>query len=184
MAANITDRRAPMAAAPMKYGDDGSADWGNMWDSFCALALDGGPPHRATMLHAPQPAHNDSAAYAAVVAEIRRGIELVSGLTTEPGAPGWVAVRCTDAAMAAWLAEAITGENVQARSEGRNLYVPAGEDWALSGEIKNVITAVAKTTHYWGEHVPPAMKQTMALQLRIEHWARSLRRRLQQSSHR
>jgi hypothetical protein len=25
---------APMAAAVMKYREDGSVDWGNMWDSF------------------------------------------------------------------------------------------------------------------------------------------------------
>jgi len=32
----------------------------------------------------------------------------------------------------------------------------------------NVITAVAKTTHYWGEHVPAQVKQTFELQARLE----------------
>jgi len=35
------------------------------------------------------------------------------------------------------------------------------------GEIKNVITAVAKTTHYWGEHVPVEVKQTFELQAQL-----------------
>lgn len=46
------DKCAPMAPAPMKYLADGSVDWGNMWDTFCVLAQDGGPPHRPTMLRA------------------------------------------------------------------------------------------------------------------------------------
>lgn len=179
MAQTTTDRRAPMAAAPMKYRDDGSADWGNMWDSFCVLALDGGPPHRGSMLYAREAVRHDSPEYAAVVAEITRGIALVSGLEATPATPGWIAVHCPDAAMAAWLSEAIAGENVQARSEGATLFVPAADDFSLTGEIKNVITAVAKTTHYWHDHVPPAMKQTLAMQLRLEGWAGKLRRLVQ-----
>lgn len=165
-----------MAAAPMKYRDDGSADWGNMWDSFCALALDGGPPHRDTMLHASHDIRHQGEQYTAVVDEIVRGIALVSGLQAAAATPGWIAVDCRDAAMAAWLSEAINGENVQARSQGATLFVPAGDNWQLCGEIKNVITAVAKTTHYWHEHVPPASKQTLALQLLLERWLSRLRR--------
>lgn len=171
-----SDPRAPMAAAPMRYRDDGSADWGNMWDSFCALALDGGPPHRGSMLHTPPAVRHDTLEYNAVVAEIVRGIGLVSGLAAAAATPGWVAVQCPDAAMADWLSEAINGENVQARCQGATLFVPAGDDWQLSGEIKNVITAVAKTTHYWHAHVPPATKQALALQLRLQGWLGKLRR--------
>lgn len=29
-----TDGEPIMAAAPMRYRDDGSVDWGNMWDDF------------------------------------------------------------------------------------------------------------------------------------------------------
>ena len=50
MSSSELDQCAPMAAAPMKYQPDGSVDWGNMWDSFCVLAREGGPPHRGTML--------------------------------------------------------------------------------------------------------------------------------------
>jgi sirohydrochlorin cobaltochelatase len=43
-------------------------------------------------------------------------------------------------------------ENVLARREGSTLYLPAGPDFTLGGEIKNVVTVVAKTYHYWLEH--------------------------------
>jgi sirohydrochlorin cobaltochelatase len=78
--------------------------------------------------------------------------------------------------MARWLAEAITEENVQARAEGAQLYVPIGDYFSLKGEIKNVITAVAKTTHYWREHLPPAVKQTLAAQIRVEQISRQFNR--------
>ena len=32
------------------------------------------------------------------------------------------------------------------------VFVPAGPDFALEHEIKNVVTVVAKTVHYWTEH--------------------------------
>jgi sirohydrochlorin cobaltochelatase len=165
--ADVTDKRAPMASAPMKYAPDGSVDWGNMWDSFCVLAREGGPPHRATMLHADETSDPTSAAYQTVVAEIVRGIGAVSGLRASAAAPGWVAVECASPAQASWLAESIIEEHVQARCEGALLLVPAGQHFTLKGEIKNVITAVAKTTHYWSEHLPPDAKRALALQLQL-----------------
>lgn len=50
--ANGKDKRAPMASAPMQYRENGEVAWGEMWESFCALALDGGPPHRGELLTA------------------------------------------------------------------------------------------------------------------------------------
>jgi sirohydrochlorin cobaltochelatase len=38
------------------------------------------------------------------------------------------------------------------RREDAVLYLPAGCGFTLDGEIKNVVTAVAKTHHYWIEH--------------------------------
>jgi len=38
------------------------------------------------------------------------------------------------------------------RGAGAAIFLPAGPDYALEGEIKNVVTAVAKTYHYWTEH--------------------------------
>ena len=34
MSDSPNDPAAPMAAAPMRYTEDGAVDWGNMWDSF------------------------------------------------------------------------------------------------------------------------------------------------------
>jgi sirohydrochlorin cobaltochelatase len=161
------DRRAPMAPAPMKFNDDGSVAWGEMWDSFCVLALDGGPRHRETMLHGDPTSDTASEAYRAAVTEITRGVTLVSGLSAEPGEPGWVTIHCHTAGMARWLSEAIVEENVAARASGPTLLVPVGEHFALNGEVKNVVTAVAKTTHYWREHLPAEVKQTLELQARL-----------------
>jgi sirohydrochlorin cobaltochelatase len=168
MASNELDKRAPMAAAPMKYQPDGSVDWGDMWDSFCVLAREGGPPHRGTMLQAQADADTTSAGYCFAVEEICRGIDAVSGLQAVPAEPGWIAVECWSAGMVRWLADSIQAENVAARAEQTRLLLPVGDYFTLKGEIKNVITAVAKTTHYWGEHVPAEVKQTFELQAQLE----------------
>jgi len=181
MAISNAERSAPMAAAPIKYQPDGSVDWSDMWDSFCVLAREGGPPHRGNMIYADEDADITSDGYRFAVAEIIRGTAAVSGLVALPSVPGWIAVQCGSASMASWLAESIGQENVEARAEGSRLLVPVGAHYTLKGEIKNVITAVAKTTHYWGEHVPPEVKQTLALQAQLAHvkaqvasWLRSV----------
>lgn len=171
------DKAAPMAPAPMRYTPDGRVDWGNMWDSFCALALDGGPPHRGTLLAPGDAAEPAGPAYLAVVAELARGIGAVSGLAAAAAEPGWLAVRCASPGMARWLAEAIQHENVVARHAGELLYVPAGADYKLKGEVKNVITAIAKTTHYWREHLPQAAKDAVEAQERLAGLWRGVRRR-------
>lgn len=162
-----TDKRAPMASAPMVYREDGEVDWGNMWDSFCVLALDGGPPHRGTMLYAQEDADPANPNYEYAAQEIIRGIHEVSPLHARLDKTGWLAMNTESAAYAKWVAEAICEENVQARSEGSTLFVPVGDYFTLKGEIKNVITAVAKTTHYWVEHLPPDVKRTLALQAQL-----------------
>jgi sirohydrochlorin cobaltochelatase len=160
----IDDKAAPMASAPMRYREDGEVDWGNMWDSFCVLAREGGPPHRATMLLPEQDSQIEAETYNKVVHEIMRGIREVSGYEAEPAEPGWIAVKCQSSEMVRWLAEAIVMENVQAGQstrDGKLLLVPAGAHYTLKGEIKNVVTAVAKTTHYWREHLSPDVKTAL-----------------------
>jgi len=51
-----------------------------------------------------------------------------------------------------WLLQAILVENVAVRREGNVLFLPAGPAFRIDHEIKNVVTVVAKTTHYWREH--------------------------------
>jgi sirohydrochlorin cobaltochelatase len=42
------------------------------------------------------------------------------------------------------------------RREDKTLYYPAAPYFRLEKEIKNVITVIAKTNHYWQEHIAPA----------------------------
>jgi len=149
---------APMGSAPIRYDDDGQVAWDRMWTDFCDLALAGGPPHRDVALEPvdPREAALDPDAYARVAAEIERGLRLVTGLSTVRGAqPGWVGLVCDDDAMALWLLRAIEVENVSVRRDGAVLWLPAGPAFRLDKEIKNVVTAVAKTHHYWLEHRYP-----------------------------
>ena len=167
--AEPNDPRAPMPAAPMVYRDDGGVDWGNMWDTFCALALDGGPTHRdeVNAISASTAVNPQHPTYAFAVAEICRGIFEVSGFHATAAEPGWIAVPCAFAGQAGWLAAAIEVEHVAAREQNGVLYVPVAETFTLKGEIKSVITVVAKTTHYWTEHLPPEVKRSLALQAKL-----------------
>jgi hypothetical protein len=145
-----------MGSATLRYDDEGRVPWDKIWTSFCDLAMAGGPPHRGTLLEAltPEQAMADPVRYASVVSELRRGIELASGLATlESATPGWVGVCCADSAMAAWMLRAILVENVMVRREGNVLFLPAGSSFRIEKEIKNVVTCVAKTAHYWQAHL-------------------------------
>jgi len=158
------DKAAPMPAGPIVYREDGAIDWANMWDSFCVLAQEGGPPHRGELLEAPANPDTTSEGYDFAMTEIARGIWEVAELTAVPATPGWLEILCHSEGQARWLAEAIAEENVQARHDGDLLFVPVGDQFRLKKEIKNVITAVAKTTHYWQEHLAVEVKQTLAFQ--------------------
>jgi hypothetical protein len=75
---------------------------------------------------------------------------------------GWLRVECYSEAMAGWLVRAITVENVSARSTGAMLELPASPQFRLEKEIKNVITVIAKTCHYWLEHMPRTQQRAIA----------------------
>jgi sirohydrochlorin cobaltochelatase len=53
-------------------------------------------------------------------------------------------------------------ENVAARSHGRALFLPAAPHFQIDKEIKNVVTVIAKTTHYWMGHMSRAQKSAIA----------------------
>jgi hypothetical protein len=158
-----------MGSAGLKFGADGRVAWDEIWGSFCDLAMAGGPPHRGTIL---EPGGSEEIAgqgerYREVMEEICRGVGMVTGLHAEPSEDaGWVRMYCTSAAMAGWLARAIVMENVCARYKGLALYLPAGPGYRLEKEIKNVVTATAKTTHYWMEHMSEEQQQAIADVLR------------------
>ncbi len=149
-------RPESMGSAELKYDDEGKVAWDQIWTSFCDLALAGGPPHRGTLLEAVTTADviAEPEQYKAVVEEIKRGIQMITGLPMVlSSTPGWVGVRCNNIEMAVWLMRAIIVENIMVRREGEVLYLPAGPRFTIKREIKNVITAVAKTTHYWSAHL-------------------------------
>jgi sirohydrochlorin cobaltochelatase len=161
-----------MGSAGLKYGFDGKVAWDEMWGSFCDLAMAGGPPHKGTLL---EPASRAVVAaqanrYAGVLREVRRGIMLVTGLhVRESPTPGWIRVTCFSRAMAGWLLRAIVMENVAARATSRALDLPLSPDYRLAKEMKNVITVIAKTCHYWLGHTPCAQQRAIAdLLLRME----------------
>lgn len=146
---------APMGAAPLRFDLDGNVAWDQIWTDFCDLALAGGPSHRGTLLEpvTPEAVRADLAGYERVLAELERGLRMVTDLpTVRSQAPGWIGVVCQSEEMALWMLRAIVVENISVRREGTVLFLPAGPDFRLEHEIKNVITAVAKTYHYWTEH--------------------------------
>jgi Ni2+-binding GTPase involved in maturation of urease and hydrogenase len=147
----------PMGAAPFVWRSDGRPDWRVMWESFCDLALHGGPPHRGPDRALRAPAGGEGGACPpAMLTEIRRGIWETTGLYAEAAEPGWLAVTCESPAMAAWLAGAIVLENVEARAQDDRLLLPAGTGYRLDDEVKSTITVVAKTHHHWDAHGPGA----------------------------
>jgi sirohydrochlorin cobaltochelatase len=151
----VQEPASAMSAAPFVYRDDGLPDWGVMWGNFCELALFGGPPHRGddSAIRAGEPvAAGEGNRGFDPIAEIARGVFETTGLEVVAAEPDWLAVRCDSPKMAAWLCAAIILENVDARSEGSRLFVPARPDYRLKDEVKSVITVVAKTHHYWLEH--------------------------------
>lgn len=169
---------APMSAAPIRYAEDGSVDWGNMWDSFCALALTGGPAHRGTDNTVRADPNSDpiDPAYQIAVGEIVRGVHLVSGLKARADKPGWVAIECASEGMASWLGDAARAENVEFRNAGNLLLAPCAANFRTEKEIKSVITVVAKTTHYWQDHIPSEVKSTMIMEDRFNRIGQSIKK--------
>jgi sirohydrochlorin cobaltochelatase len=145
-----------MGSAGLRFDPNGKVAWNEMWDTFCDLAMAGGPPHKGRLLEPAEPADIEARPdqYAAVVEEICRGIKMVTGFDVEPApTPGWVRVTCESEAMAGWLLRAITIENVAAQADGADLDLPASPDYRVEKEIKNVVTVIAKSCHYWQEHM-------------------------------
>jgi sirohydrochlorin cobaltochelatase len=147
-----------MGSAGLKFAPDGQVAWNEMWATFCDLAMAGGPPHKGALLEPASRAAVETSPerYGQVVGEICRGVEMVTDLGAYAApVPGWIHVDCFSEAMAGWLLRAIVMENVSARTEGLVLALPAGPDYRLEKEIKNVVTVIAKTSHYWLGHILP-----------------------------
>jgi sirohydrochlorin cobaltochelatase len=158
-------RPAPMRSAGLKYGADGRVAWNEIWGSFCDLAMAGGPPHKGKLLEPGVEAdiNAEFGRYDAVAEEVCRGIRMATGLRSYVSpTPGWVCVTCLSDGMADWLARAIVMENVAARRSGAVLELPVAPHFRLEKEIKNVVTVIAKTCHYWMGHIPAAQQRAIA----------------------
>ena len=159
-------RPAPMKSAGLKYADDGSVAWDRIWGSFCDLAIAGGPPHKGALLGpgTPDEIAAAPARHRDVVDEICRGVTMTTELPAEASpVPGWIRVQCYSETMASWLLRAIVVENVAVQAGGRAIDLPAAPGFRLEKEIKNVITVVAKTCHYWMGHMPREQKESIAI---------------------
>jgi sirohydrochlorin cobaltochelatase len=133
--------------------------WDEMWGSFCDLAMAGGPPHRGTLLLS-----GGADSTGVVVNEIVRGIGMVTGLDVEVSSnPGWVRVSCPMPGRAGWLARAIAMENVSVVAEADSIELPVGPEYRIEKEVKNVITVIAKTTHYFVDHIGAGQRRDIAL---------------------
>jgi len=151
----------PMRSAGLKYRVDGTVAWDQIWGSFCDLAMAGGPPHKGRLLEPGRVVDIEAQPerYEEVAEEICRGVRMAADLDAEPSPiPGWVRVlglsHGNNHAMSGWLLRAIVMENVAARSHGKTLDLPAAPHFRLDKEIKNVVTVIAKTCHYWLGHMP------------------------------
>jgi hypothetical protein len=118
-----------------------------------------------------------SPAYQTAATEIIRGIRLVSGLEAALAEPGWMAVECGSASKARWLSEQIVQEQVAATYRGVQLWVPVDGRFTVDNEIKSVITVLAKTTHYWRNHLSAEVKNSLAWEEKLKTgwtWLRRL----------
>jgi sirohydrochlorin cobaltochelatase len=156
---------APMPSAGLRYNVDGKVAWDRIWGSFCDLAMAGGPPHKGTLLEPGRRSDIEAQPdrYDEVAEEICRGVRMAADLDAEPSpSPGWVRVLCSNQGMSGWLLRAIVMENVAVRSAKTGFDVPAAPHFRLEKEIKNVVTVVAKTSHYWMGHMPRSQQRTIA----------------------
>jgi sirohydrochlorin cobaltochelatase len=158
----------PMRSAGLVFDAAGRVAWDEIWGSFCDLAMAGGPPHKGTLLQpgTPEQIAAEPARYRTAVDEICRGIRMVcESVAVNPSPdPGWVRVSCAIPGMAGWLVRAIAMENVSVRTLNphQDLDLPAGPHYRLEKEIKNVITVIAKTSHYFAHHMESGRQQAIA----------------------
>jgi sirohydrochlorin cobaltochelatase len=147
-------KNTPMASAPFVYDKEGNIAWDKMWDSFCYLAKEGGPPHRESPLkHIPaQDIKFDSVEYQKAINEVSRAYALLTPYSSRDCKNGWIEVKLHSMHMATWFAEIINLENVECRQKEKYIYLPISHTYTLEKEVKNLVTVLAKAHHYWSQH--------------------------------
>lgn len=142
-----------MSSAPFVYEEDGTVAWNKMWNTFCYLAVEGGPPHRGTKLIGRGNTNDPSQKlYKDAVTEILRAYKLLIPYKVRHHETGWLAIKLHTANMARWFETIINEENVECRRTGKIIFLPVNDDYTLEKEIKNVITVMTKAYHYWRDH--------------------------------
>ena len=144
-----------MGSAKLKRDADGRVVWGEIWTTFCHLALAGGPPHRGRLLP-PVPtgeAKEHPAEQHAVVAEIEARHPIDDGFEDRAQPHARLDRRALLRRRHGRLAGAGDCRRECHRPARRNvLYVPAGPHFQIEKEIKNVVVSLAKTCHYLLDH--------------------------------
>ena len=138
----------------LQFRDDGRPDWSDDVAGVLragAVRRPAAPRHDGRSRHRPEPVETRSFVDE-MIEEIGRGIEETTGL---------IARRRREAGCASVRLQAHGRvdvrdhllENVDARIEDEVLYVPGDAGFDLKDQVKSVITVVAKTHHYWQEHI-------------------------------
>lgn len=146
-------KNMPMSSAPFIYDENGKVAWDKMWDSYCDLAIEGGPPHRNEKLIS-KGSNNDlnSVGYRKAVSEVLRAFSLIIPYKHVSTDKGLVEIILPNSNVANWFCQIINSENVECNVEGNKIYLPVNDDFTLEKEIKNVVTVVGKAFHYWSRH--------------------------------
>jgi sirohydrochlorin cobaltochelatase len=147
---NPTSKNIPMSSAPFVYNDQGQIAWDKMWDAFCVLAKEGGPPHREILLQHKQNNNRSTKQYNESSDEIIRAYKLLVPYKAEL-IPDFVKVSLYTPNMAKWFADIINTENVECRVDKKTILLPINDDYTLK-ETKNIVTVLAKAFHYWKLH--------------------------------
>ncbi len=146
-------KNVPMASAPFVYDENGNVAWNKMWDSYCNLAIEGGPPHRGDMLNSKGTSNDfNSENYKNAVTEIERAFNMIVPYKHKSLNNGYMQVTLNSEHMAKWFCEIINKENVECQVNNKNIFLPVNDDFTLEKEIKNVVTVLGKAFHYWSKH--------------------------------
>jgi hypothetical protein len=146
-------KNVPMSSAPFIYDSDGKPAWDKMWDAYCNLAAEGGPPHRGEMLRSKGTANNfNSDQYKYAVSEIERAFGQIIPYKFESTNNGYIKVTLKNKNMAKWFSDIINKENVECQVKDADIFLPVNDDFTLEKEIKNVVTVMGKAFHYWSRH--------------------------------
>ncbi len=149
---NQSSKNIPMSAAPYVYDEIGAIAWDKMWNNFCILAKEGGPPHRGTKLaFKSDNTTNTTDNYIEATKEITRAYKQLIPYAFQFNKQGNVEIKLTTPNMAKWFADIINSENVSCAQNQNTITLPVNDDFT-SAEIKNIVTVTAKVHHYWKNH--------------------------------